>query len=226
MRNRAMPLIVFLLALLAAGPLPAMPGAAERSSLARHINCLEALLRVARHRVRMAEAEHAARQADPVPDDWVATVRADAARFDGEGIIKVRQAEAALAESDLHEEQCRLFSWHTVPERSRVAFGAMLQLCAQRAAKAEGVALLAVQGAQALYAKSVARLAMAEAMARCAAFSANRTPEHLQAALNACDAVVAAMEMADDTVGVHLEFLEAQEADFNRVLAALLPADS
>ena len=225
MRNAAMPLVL-LLPLLAAGPLRAMPGAAKRSLQARRIDCFESMLRVARHRVRMAEVDHAARQADPVPDDWVATARADAARYDGEGIIKVRQAEAALAEADLHEEQCRLFAGRAVPERSRVPFDAMLQLCAQRAAKAEGVALLAVQGAQALYAKSVSRLAMAEAMARCAAFSAGRTAEHLQAALTACEAVVAAVEEADGTVGVHLEFLEAQEADFNRVLATLLPADS
>ena len=225
MRNPAMPLVL-LLSLLAAGPLQAMKGAAERSLQARRIDCLESLLRVARHRVRMAEVDHAARQEGPVPDDWVATARADAARFDGEGIIKVRQAEAALAEADLHEEQCRLFGGRTVPERSRVPFGAMLQLCAQRAAKAEGVALLAVQGAQALYARSVSRLAMAEAMARCAAFSASRTAEHLEDALTACEAVLAALEQADDTVGVHREFLEAQEADFNRVLATLIQADS
>jgi len=85
---------------------------------------LSAMLRVARHRVRMAEVDHAARQADPVPDDWVATARADAARFDGEGIIKVRQAEARDVAPEYAPETVGADGWAA----TRNAFQALFPL--------------------------------------------------------------------------------------------------
>ena len=204
-----------------------------RSPLARPLERWEAERREILDQVRAAMARVAELETTTTnaPDGPGGKAQAESALLLAQAALRARQAEAAMVEADLLEAKHKLHWDRQQDLRPRREFSgrALIQLCRARADQAVRTAILAIQDAEALTAKGELRQAVAVTMARAAEAAASLEPElkedagsRLEMLLAAWEHLITCFDRADETAGVHLEFLEAQEAELLPVLADLL----
>jgi len=215
------------------GEAKAVPPGFSGAGLARLVKRWETEMRKQSDRVQEARTayvkERSTRAQEPT-DGWAGSARADAAVLAAEANLREREAEAAMAQAGMHSDQRVLFidRKSVTGQKLSTPQRALLQRYEQLEEKASGSSMLAFQKARALGVQAQVREAMAEAMERVSASGravGRRDREAavngLQAVVAACEPLLVALDQADGTVGVHVDFLEAQEAAWNRLLAAV-----
>jgi len=172
-------------------------------------------------RARLEQAERALESAAGA----AGKARAEADVLMAGALLLEREAEAHMAECDQFRERWQLHRERQMDRRGLRGL-ALTQLCLERSGLAAARAVTALREARVLAAQAKARKAVALAMERTALWSASlglAPPEASlaleRAALAACAAVLAPMEQAGATPGVGPEFLEAQEAEMERLCA-------
>jgi hypothetical protein len=153
--------------------------------------------------------------------------KAQAGLLRAEAKLRTWEAEVCLVESDLAYEKYRLHCRRLgKAKRGGDLWGlAVVQRCLEEAKRASSRSILALQEAGALTVQGELRAAVAGALAASAQAiaglkgitrKADAMP-HLEAAMAACQAVLAPLDRADGTIGVPSDFLQVQATDMEQV---------
>jgi hypothetical protein len=145
-----------------------------------------------------------------------AKAKGEAALLMARAELLEREGELHLAVSDLHYDKFLLHRKRLPGPRGKALTGH----CWEQSERAAGRAILAFQEAPILAAQGEVRQAVAAAMERAAELGASPSRKGRLAVLEACEAFLQPLERADDA-WVPCAFLEAQEADIQRILDGL-----